>query len=131
MANTGGGAEKPMDNDDNERAKGKQVAGASSSMKSGNTSSDTSNSGNTGSSTDAGMKNTTNQSTGGEKSSTNGGSSSVRTGMFTFSLENSRKYLIFFSKVLEVHQFHKAKAIKETLFTVRLCTIAIQPAIHT
>ena len=30
MSQTGGGAEKPMDNDDNERAKGKQVAGATS-----------------------------------------------------------------------------------------------------
>ncbi len=32
MANAGGGAKKAMDNDDNERAKGKQIAGATSSM---------------------------------------------------------------------------------------------------
>ncbi len=75
MANVGGGVEKPMDNDDNSRAKGKQVVGASSSMTSGGSSSN--NTGNRGNisgqqdgSTDAGMKNTTNQSTGGKQSST-------------------------------------------------------------
>lgn len=84
MSKVGGGAEKPMDNDDNERAKGKQVAGASSSMNSGSSTGSSGGSGGqqTGGSTDAGIKNTANQSTGGEKSSTDGGSSSSGTGMF-------------------------------------------------
>lgn len=98
MANTGGGAENPIDNDDNERAKEKQVAGASSSMTSESTSSNTSNRGNTGGSTDADMKNTTNQSTDGEKSSTGGGSSSSSTGMFTLSLENFTRIFHFLFK---------------------------------
>jgi len=98
LANTGGGTENPMDNDDNERAKGKQVAGASSSMTSGSTSSNTSNRGNTGGSTDAGIKNTTNQSTDGEKSSTGGGSSSSGTDMFTLSLENFARISHFLFK---------------------------------
>lgn len=86
MSQVGGGAEKPMDNDDNERAKGKQVAGASSSINSKNSSSNSSGntSGQQTSSTDAGMKNTANQSTGGEKSSTDGGSGSSGTGMSKF-----------------------------------------------
>jgi hypothetical protein len=43
MANAGDATEKPMNNDDNERAKGKQIAGASSSMKIAESSSNTEN----------------------------------------------------------------------------------------
>ena len=73
--------EKPMDNDDNERAKGKQVAGASSSInKAGNSTGAGDGGKGHGGSTDAGMNNTTNQSQGGEQSSTGGGSGSGGTG---------------------------------------------------